>query len=106
VRVPLVKIVVAKIGSKKRRPRRRAVTTRRVRDRDGEFTTQFWLDHYSPTFDEDLTSVFKRNVARVRLDNERVLGSPDGFKKNAAEVAEKFVALLKSAGSPDATRKK
>ena len=102
----MVKLVVAKVAPKNGKRRRRAVSQRRVRDQNGEFMTQFWVDTNSPTFDDDLTSVFKGNVTRARQANTYMFGSPEGFRKTSEKAAEKFVQMVKSFGSSDGARKK
>ena len=99
----MAKVVVADVTAKRRKGRSRAVTKRRVRGADGEFSSQFWVDGFSVTLDDDLTRVFQANVARARLQNERILGSPDGFRKSAKGAAAKFAKLL---GSIDGNQKK
>jgi hypothetical protein len=37
------------------------------------------LDPHSPTFTDDLTRLFQRNIARARRENKKLFGSPDGL---------------------------
>jgi hypothetical protein len=39
----------------------------------------YWIDANSKTFTDDLTAVFKKNVAKARRENKRLFGSPDGL---------------------------
>ena len=98
----VVKVVVAKVVPKGLKRRRGSVAKRRVRGPDGEFMKQFWVDANSITFDDDLTHVFKLNVARARRANKEIFASPDGSRKAAGKVADK----LKSSGSLDDFPKK
>jgi len=38
------------------------------------------LDLNSATFDDDLTYVFEKNVAKARARNKKLLGSADGIE--------------------------
>ena len=38
------------------------------------------LDLNSATFDDDLTYIFERNVAKARRENKKLLDRPDGIK--------------------------
>jgi hypothetical protein len=37
------------------------------------------LDVTKPTFTDDLTRIFKRNIAKARRENKKLFGSPNGF---------------------------
>ena len=58
-----------------------SVTTRRVREGDKTqvLTT---LDLGSPTLTDDLTYVFRRNVAKARRENKRLTGAVDSAPTN------------------------
>ncbi len=56
-----------------------SVREKRVRNSQGELVRVLSLDANSPTFIDDLTTVFRRNVARARRENLRLLGSADGL---------------------------
>jgi hypothetical protein len=58
----------------------------------------YTVDANSPTFDDDLTYVYKTNVANARRENEKLFGSADGFQKP--------IRRIKSSGSLNAIRKK
>lgn len=53
-----------------------AVEEKRVRNPDGSRVI-FTIDTGSKTFDQDLTYVFGRNVAKARRENKRVTGALD-----------------------------
>jgi hypothetical protein len=72
-----VKVVYANLKTAKPGPSP-AVGRKRVRRADGTSETHLVLDADSPSFAEDLTYAFKRNVARVRRENKRLFGSPSG----------------------------
>ena len=94
----MVKVVIAKVGSKKGRPRRGGVAERRVRGPNGQLAAWFIVDSDSYSLDDDLTYVFKKNVARARRENARDFGSPDGLRK--------AVEKLKLSGFSDGISKK
>lgn len=54
-----------------------AVIETKVRDESGRIRTLRRLDGHSKTFGEDLTYVFKKNVAEARRENKRVTGMLD-----------------------------
>jgi hypothetical protein len=54
------------------------VRTRTVHGSDGRARKVMSLDLNSTTFDDDLTYVFERNVAKARRENKKLLGSADG----------------------------
>jgi hypothetical protein len=55
-----------------------SVSVKRIRGSDGKRKRVLSLDAYSPTFIDDLTTVFEMNVAKARRNNKRLLGSADG----------------------------
>jgi hypothetical protein len=74
----MTKVVIADlslIGSKKSD----SVREMRVWNSKGEIVRINWLDANSPTFIDDLTWVFRKNVKKARQENKRLFGSPDGF---------------------------
>jgi len=77
----MVKVVVRKLklGTAKRRPKSLVSTS--VRDSKGKVSQFFTVDTKSRTFENDLTFVYKRNVAKARSENTRRFGSPDGVKR-------------------------
>jgi hypothetical protein len=54
-----------------------AVTEKRVRGPDGRLVKVLAIDAHSPTFSEDLSYVFKKNVARARRENKKLPGTPN-----------------------------
>lgn len=75
------KVIVTDLGSKAgAHSKKRAVRTRTVHDSDGRVRKVMSLDLNSATFDDDLTYVFERNVAKARRENKKLLGSADGAR--------------------------
>ncbi len=75
------KVIVTDLGSKAgAHNKKRAVRTRTVHDSDGRVRKVMSLDLNSATFDDDLTYVFERNVAKARRENKKLLGSADGAR--------------------------
>jgi len=54
-----------------------AVAKKRVANGEGRSKVFFALDANSPTFDEGLHYVFRKNVAKARRENRRIVGSAD-----------------------------
>jgi hypothetical protein len=52
----------------------------RLRDTSLRRVTTLRLDPHSPTWADDLTYLFQRNIAKARRENKKLLGSPDGPK--------------------------
>lgn len=77
-----MKVVYANLQPSKPTPSP-AVSRKRVKHADGSSETILVLDGDSPTFPDDLTYAFKRNVARVRRENKRLFGSPSGAAAKA-----------------------
>jgi hypothetical protein len=75
-------LVVTSLKPAKAGPSRRASTVRekRMRTTDGKFVKVLSLDANSGTFIDDLTTVFEKNVAKARRENQRLFGSPDGVR--------------------------
>jgi hypothetical protein len=65
---------------KKTRGRKPAVREKLLRDSSGRNVRVLSLDANSATFSDDLTAVFKRNVAKARRENKRLFGSAEGFR--------------------------
>lgn len=57
-----------------------SVRQKLMRNSEGEFVRVLSLDANSPTFIEDLTTVFQKNVAKARRENRELLGSADGLQ--------------------------
>jgi hypothetical protein len=73
------KVVVADIGNTTI-PHRTSVRKKRVHGSDGRVRQVMLLDLNSATFDDDLTYVFEKAVAKARRENKRLLGSADGIE--------------------------
>jgi len=71
-------ITVAEI--KKPRTRKGSVRRKVLRDSEGRAVRVLALDANSATFSDDLTLVFRRNVAKARRENKKLFGSPSGFR--------------------------
>jgi hypothetical protein len=73
------KVLKAGLGTTKvRSGRKLPVRGQRMRRPDGQIVRLVCIDPHSPTFDDDLTMVFQRNIARARRENKKLFGSPDG----------------------------
>ncbi len=73
----MTKLVYEKLKTSKVRPSA-SVRRKRVKAADGKTVEILSLDAESPTFTDDLTYLFRRNVARARRENMRLFGSPRG----------------------------
>ena len=78
----MVEVVYARLQTAKRGAGA-AVTRKRVKTPDGKTETIIVLDGDSPTFADDLTYAFRRNVARARRENKRLFGSASGAAAKA-----------------------
>jgi hypothetical protein len=75
----MTKVIVTDLGNTAgAHSKKRAVRTRTVHGSDGRVRKVMSLDLNSTTFDDDLTYVFERNVAKARRENKKLLGSADG----------------------------
>ncbi len=72
----MVKVIIRKIGVKTP-PRRHAIAKTHVRDASGKLAGYFTIDAKSPTFEDDLTRVYKSNVSKARSENIKRFGAPD-----------------------------
>jgi hypothetical protein len=78
----MTKVVIADLGNTTDpRGKKTAVRKRRNRGSDGRVRQIMILDLTSVTFDDDLTYIFERNVAKARQENRKLLGSADGGTK-------------------------
>jgi hypothetical protein len=57
-----------------------SVRAKRVRNADGKSVRVLSLDANSKTFVDDLTMIFRKNVAKARRENRQLLGSADGVR--------------------------
>jgi hypothetical protein len=76
----MAKVVIAELGNTTGARGKTSVRRRRMCGSDGTVTQAMILDLTSATFDDDLTYVFERNVAKARRENRILLGSADGVK--------------------------
>lgn len=72
------KVRIVKIGAKK--PARQSAPKKVVRTHNGRRAEVYAIDSTSKSFDADLVSIFKSNVAKARQANTAIFGSPDGPK--------------------------
>lgn len=72
----MAKVVVAKLNPKTR-GKPATVSEKRVRDATGKIRTVRTIDLASPSFGDDLTYVFRKNVAKARRENKQVIGTTD-----------------------------
>jgi hypothetical protein len=72
---------VAKLNSKTGKRRPKTVRQMAARDSAGRFMEIYTIDPKSPTFRDDLTYVYRTNIASARRENKRLFGSADGFNK-------------------------
>ena len=91
-------VKVAKLRPQAGKSRPRNVGKTVGRSSTGRIMDIFTLKADSPTFGSDLTYVYRANVASARRENEKLLGSADGFRTPARRV--------KSSGSSNGARKK
>ncbi len=66
-----------------------SVREKRVRNAEGKLVRVLSLDANSATFIDDLTTVFKKNVAKARHENVRLFGSPEGRRAKNGSRAKK-----------------
>ncbi len=57
-----------------------SVREKRVRDSDGKSVRVLSVDANSPTFIDDLTLLFQKNVARLRRKNRDLLKAVEGHR--------------------------
>ena len=74
-------VITDLLRAKSRRPKKLgSVRTKRMRNSEGKLVRVLSLDANSATFIDDLATVFERNVAKARLENVKLFGSPDGIR--------------------------
>jgi hypothetical protein len=77
------RVVIADLGDATGPSRKKtSIRKKRIRGSDGKVRRIMILDLTSATFDDDLTYIFERNVAKARRENKKLLGSADGIKAN------------------------
>ena len=75
----MAKVIVSDLKSKEAvRPGKGRVAEKRVPNGEGQVKVLRTLDVGSSTFGDDLHYVFRKNVAKARRDNKRIIGSADG----------------------------
>jgi hypothetical protein len=81
-------VIVKKLNNKKLRLRDTNVRESWRYNSEGRRVRVLCADVNSPTFDDDLTYVFQRNIARARRENKKLFGSADGpkFRKKSAKA--------------------
>jgi hypothetical protein len=73
----MTRILVRKLNGKARRHGRSSVISKSVHKPGGRRVRILSIDANSPTFGNDLSAVFERNVAKARRANKKKFGSPD-----------------------------
>jgi hypothetical protein len=73
----MVRIIVRKLSKERSRHIRGSVVSKSLYKPNGERSKILSIDANSPTFANDLTIIFERNVARARRANMKKFGSPD-----------------------------
>lgn len=74
----MTKVVIAELNKRKNGGAVGSVREKRLRNAEGKLVRVLSIDANSATFDSDLELLFKRNVARARRENKRLLGSASG----------------------------
>jgi hypothetical protein len=92
----MVKIVISKLRPPKGRTAGSKLAKTRVRSPSGQYREVFTIDANSPTFESDLTGLFKQNVADARRENKRLFGSVEGLAKAARPAKSRLDAVRKS----------
>ena len=88
----------ARLKMKSRKSKPASVRKTVARSASGRMMDIFTLDANSPTFNDDLTYVYRSNVAKARRENRKLFGSADGLPLSARRT--------KPTGSLNAARKK
>jgi hypothetical protein len=73
----MTRILVRKLNGRPSRRGRSSVVSKSVHKPNGERVRILSIDANSPTFGNDLSAVFERNVAKARRANKKKFGSPD-----------------------------
>ena len=87
----MTNVVVRDLKSGKLRPSKKAgsVREKRVRNAEGKLVRVLSVDANSATFIDDLTTVFRKNVAKARHENVKLFGSPEGLRAKNGSRAKK-----------------
>ena len=67
-----------------------SVREKRMRNSEGKLVRVLSLDANSATFIDDLRTVFEKNVAKARLENVKLFGSPEGRRTKNGSRAKKL----------------
>jgi hypothetical protein len=80
----MTRIIVRKLNAKMGTPHAPgSVVSKSVHKPSGERVRILSVDANSPTFGNDLTVIFERNVAKARRANKKKFGSPDRVAQKA-----------------------
>lgn len=80
----MTRVIIKKLGGKGgSRHARSSVVSKNVHKPSGERIRILSFDANSPTFANDLSIVFERNVAKARRANKKKFGSPDRAAQKA-----------------------
>ncbi len=74
----MTKVVIADLSKRRNGKSAGSVREKRLRDAGGNLVRVLSIDANSETFGSDLELLFKRNVARARRENKKLLGSASG----------------------------
>jgi hypothetical protein len=78
----MAQVVIADLKRARARHKKNAgsVRSKRMRNSEGKSVKVLSLDANSASFIDDLATVFEKNVAKARLENVKLFGSPDGSR--------------------------
>jgi hypothetical protein len=76
----MTEVTIAEIKQPKARGRKSSLREKILRDSAGRAVRVLTLDANSATFSDDLTLVFRRNVAKARRENKKLFGAASGFR--------------------------
>lgn len=76
-------VVIADLPKKRTRRQKGSVREKILRDSEGRSVRVLSIDANSATFSDDLTLIFRRNVAKARRENKKLFGSANGFRPKA-----------------------
>jgi hypothetical protein len=82
----MTKVVITDLNKKELRLRDTHVRVSWRYKSDGRRVRVPSADINSPTFDDDLTYVFQRNIARARRENKKLFGSANGPKSRTQRI--------------------
>jgi hypothetical protein len=80
----MTRVIVQKLGAKNGSKRARSsVVSKSIHKPNGDRIRILSIDANSPTFGNDLSIIFERNVAKARRANKKKFGSPDRVAQKA-----------------------